>query len=193
MDLRKAFTLIEILVVITIIIIIFVISIPVYQGFVESGKCNTYKAQHKTAVDSASNTFTMCRLNKETLLSSPPGFTCRGNSNMSVVSSGSNQNCVKKWNCQFSNNISPSAGLMDVNIFYDLHAKFGTFPNSDSFVRNDQWQNFLKPGYPSKPGIINVRQKGNNLHIATFLGEGCKEGDYINSGGAYMIDEIVWP
>ena len=65
--------------------------------------------------------------------------------------------------------------------------------NTDSFVRNDQWQNFLKPNYPSRPGITNIREKGANMHIATFLGPSCSGGNYTNSGGSYLVHEIVWP
>ncbi len=196
MNLRKAFTLIEILVVITIIIIIFVISIPVYQGFVESGKCNTYKAQHKRVVDLANVTYNMCRLNGESYMNIGPGYGCRSQSNIGMTAKGvdATGKCTRIWDCSSDwLGRGMNAGLSTDHFTTHARAELSQPHNTSGFIRGDQWKNFLSPGYPSRSGITNIRQKGVNIHIATFLGEGCKEGDYINSGGAYMIDEIVWP
>ena len=195
MNLRKAFTLIEILVVITIIIIISVISIPVYQGFVESGKCNTYKAQHKRVVDLAKVTYNMCRLNGETYMN-VRGSGCRSQPSSGMTAKGMDATgkCTRTWDCKSQWAGMPvNAGQSSGHFFSHVRAEFNEPNHTGSFVRNDQWKNFLSPGYPSRSGITNIREKGVNMHIATFLGESCKKGDYINSGGAYMIDEIVWP
>ena len=64
--------------------------------------------------------------------------------------------------------------------------------NKSGVIREDQWQNFLKPNYPERPGITNIRDKGTNMHIATFLGD-CSGGNFSNSSGSYLIDEIIWP
>tara|TARA_B100001093_G_C26390540_1_gene826884 strand:- start:67 stop:657 length:591 start_codon:yes stop_codon:yes gene_type:complete len=192
----KGFSMIELLVVIAIIAIIFLISIPLYQNFVESSKCNTYKDQHKKVVDLANVTYNLCRLNGETYMNVPPGFGCRSQSNsgMTAISGGGSVKCTRKWDCSSDwAGRSQNAGLSSGWFFSHVNAEFGMYPNTDSFVRNDQWKNFLNPGYPERPGITNVREKGVNMHIATYLGPNCKKGDLINSGGAYMIDEIVWP
>ena len=55
-------------------------------------------------------------------------------------------------------------------------------------------KNFLKYNYPDRPGITNIREKGDNMHIATFLGEDCPGANFINSsGGTYLVDEFIWP
>ena len=56
------------------------------------------------------------------------------------------------------------------------------------------YENFLKPNYPARSGITNIREKGVNMHIATFLGEDCPGGNFTNSsGGTYLVDEFIWP
>ena len=65
--------------------------------------------------------------------------------------------------------------------------------NTSGFIREDQWQNFLKPNYPERPGITNIRDKGDDLHIATFLGQDCNNGNFTIPSGTYLINEIKWP
>ena len=52
---------------------------------------------------------------------------------------------------------------------------------------------FIKPNYPERAGITNIRGKGDILHIATYLGSDCSGGNFTNSAGSYLIDEITWP
>ena len=49
-----------------------------------------------------------------------------------------------------------------------MRAEFNTPSHTGGFIRNDQWQKFLKPNYHRAPGITNIRDKGDDLHIATF-------------------------
>ena len=100
---------------------------------------------------------------------------------------------VKKWDCKSDYyGRQQNAGLSSGYFFDHVRAEFNEPSHTGSFVRNDQWKNFLKANYPSRPGITNLREKGVNMHIATFLGD-CSGGDYNNAGGSYLIDEIVWP
>ena len=193
----NGFTLIELLVVIVIIIVISVISIPTFQKMVSGAKCGAYKDQHKKVVDLANTTYTMCRLNGETYMNKRPGLTCRSNtrSGMTKISGdGYTTKCVIKWDCKSDYyGRQQNAGLSSGYFFEHVRAEFNEPGHTGSFVRNDQWHNFLKPNYPERPGITNIREKGKNMHIATYLGPNCSGADFTNSGGSYMLDEIVWP
>ena len=132
-----------------------------------------------------------------------PGFTCRGNSKtgMTKISGdGYTTKCVKKWDCK-SDYIGrqQNAGLSSGYFFDHARAEFNTPAHTGGFIRNNQWQNFEKPGGPERPGITNIRGypselvHGAQMRIATFLGPDCSDGNYSNSGGHYLIDDITWP
>jgi len=198
---QKGFTLIEILIVIAIIIIIAFFAIPTYQKIVSSAKCGAHKDQHKKVVDLANNTYNMCRLNGSTYMNINQPCSNRSRyvsvlkkrSGMTQIRQEGNK-CVREWDCKTDHvGRQQNAGLSSGWFFDHVRAEFDEPSHTGSFVRNDQWQNFLKPNYPSRPGITNIREKGVNMHIATFLGPSCSGGDYTNSGGSYLVDEIVWP
>jgi prepilin-type N-terminal cleavage/methylation domain-containing protein len=194
---KKAFTLIELLVVIVIIAILSGGSFFVYIKFIANAECAKHKEQHRKVVTLAETTYTLCRLNGSTYMNSPPGYTCRSNSRAGttyVSGDGYTTKCVKKWDCRKVNNgFKITAGNNDVMMMYHVAAEFGQPMNTDGFVRNDQWQNFIKPNYPEREGITNIRGKGDILHIATYLGPSCSGGDFSNSAGNYLINEIKWP
>ena len=111
-----------------------------------------------------------------------------------IVSFGIKVEAVEKWDCKSDYyGRQQNAGLSSGYFFEHVRAEFNEPGHTGSFVRNDQWQNFLKPNYPSRPGITNIREKGPNMHIATYLGPDCSGGDFKNSAGSYLIDEIIWP
>ena len=193
---NKGFTLIELLVVVAIIGILAAVGVVAYNGYTASANCSSFKAQHKQVVKLAQVTYAMCPINGYTYMNSPPGHTCRSNpkSGMTKISGdGYTTKCVKKWDCKSDYyGRQQNAGLSSGYFFDHVRAEFNEPSHTGSFVRNDQWKNFLKANYPSRPGITNIREKGVNMHIATFLGD-CSGGDYNNAGGSYLIDEIVWP
>ena len=194
---NKAFTLIELLVVVAIIGILAAVGTVAYNGYTKSANCSSFKSQHKQVVKLAQATYGMCPINGYTYMNVPPGFTCSNQpkSGMTKVSGGGSTKCIRKWDCRSDwAGRSQNAGLSSGWFFSHVNAEFGMYPNTDSFVRNDQWQNFLKYNYPERPGITNVREKGSNMHIATFLGDDCPGANFTNSGGgAYLVDEFVWP
>ena len=185
---HKAFTLIELLVVIAILAILTAITISIYKGYTASAKCTSFSEQHRKVVNAAEETFAFCRLNNSTYLNTGPTSSakfCRGQS-WGVTAIGLQGNkCVRKWNCKI-NGVTPNAGSMDVAMMYHIRAEFNQPGHTGGFVRNDQWQNFEKSGYPSRPGLTNIRDNGALLRISTYLGESCKGGDY-------KIDEVKWP
>ena len=167
-----------------------------YSGYTKSAKCSSFKAQHKNVVKLAQTTYAMCPINGSTYMNLPPGLTCRGNpkSGMTKISGdGYTTKCVMKWDCKSDYyGRQQNAGLSSGYFFEHVRAEFNQPIHTGGFARNDQWQNFLKPNYPDRPGITNIREKGVNMHIATYLGD-CSGGDFTNSSGSYLIDEIVWP
>ena len=194
---KKGFTLIELLVGLAILGILIGISIQIYSGFVKKAECSGNAEQHRKVVNLAKETYAFCSLNGSTYMNSPPGSSCRSNSSsgMTKISGdGYTTKCVKKWDCKSDwLNRRQTAGLSSGYFFDHVRAEFNQPTHTGGFVRNDQWQNFIKPNYPERPGITNIRDKGDDLHIATFLGEDCSNGNFSNSGGGYKIDEIKWP
>ena len=66
--------------------------------------------------------------------------------------------CVRKWDCKTDYiGRQQNAGLSSGYFFDHARAEFNTPSHTGGFIRNDQWQNFEKPGYPSRPGITNIR------------------------------------
>tara|TARA_B100000965_G_C19318476_1_gene637645 strand:- start:105 stop:704 length:600 start_codon:yes stop_codon:yes gene_type:complete len=192
---QKGFTLIELLVVVAILGILASFGVVTYNDYTTSAKCSTSKHQHNEVVKLAELTYSMCPINGWTYMNVPAGFGCNSqkSSGMTAVGVGANGKCIRKWDCTSDwVGRTQNAGLSSGWFFSHVNAEFGMYPNTDSFVRNDQWQNFLKPNYPERVGITNIRDKGNNMHIATYLGD-CSGGDYTNSSGSYLINEIVWP
>ena len=195
---KKAFTLIELLVVIAIIAIIAVLALIAYNKFNKVAECGGHKEQHRKVVNLAKVTYSFCSLNGETYMNitsqcmtNSNGIRAlKRNSGMTQVRQEGNK-CVRKWNCKFRS--GETAGRSSGWFVDHARAEFNTPSHTGGFIRNDQWQNFLKPNYPERPGITNIRDKGDDLHIATFLGEDCSNGNFSNSGGGYKIDEIKWP
>jgi len=193
----KGFTLIELLVVIAIIVILAVIALLSYNGFVKKAECGGHKEQHRKVVNLAKETYGFCSLNGSTYMNSAPGNTCRSNprSGMTKISGdGYTTKCVKKWDCKSDYyGRRQTAGLSSGYFFDHVRAEFNQPTHTGGFVRNDQWQNFRKPNYPERAGITNIREKGDKMEIATYLGSDCSGGNFTNSAGSYLIDEITWP
>ncbi len=68
--------------------------------------------------------------------------------------------------------------MIDKSIQLD-NRKFtvGTFDDSDKLLH----------------AVDTLREKGVKMEIATYLGASCSGGDFTNSAGSYLIDEITWP
>jgi len=102
--------------------------------------------------------------------------------------------CVRKWDCKSQwAGLPVSAGQSSGRFWSHAAAEFSQPHNTSGFLRQDQWHNFEKPGYPERPGITNIRDKGVQMRIATFLGSDCKGGNFSNTGGDYLINDITWP
>ena len=194
---KKGFTLIELLVVIAIIAVLSVIALLSYNKFIKHAKCSGNKEQHRKVVSLAKETYGFCSLNGSTYMNSAPGNTCRSNprSGMTKISGdGYTTKCVKKWDCKSDYyGRRQTAGLSSGYFFEHVRAEFNQPIHTGGFVRNDQWQNFRKPNYPERAGITNIREKGAKMEIATYLGSDCSGGNFTNSAGSYLIEEITWP
>ena len=194
----KGFTLIELLVVVAIIAIISTIGVVVYNKFIKIAECSGHKEQHRKVVNLAKETYGFCSLNGETYMNiTAPCMTnsngisaLKRNSGMTQVRQEGNK-CVRKWNCKFRS--GENAGRSSGWFVTHARAEFNTPNHTGGFIREDQWQNFRKPNYPERPGITNIREKGIKMEIATYLGASCSGGDFTNSAGSYLIDEITWP
>ena len=192
---QKGFTLIELLVVVAIIGILAAVGVVAYNGYTKNASCSGFKSQHKNVVKLAQTTYAMCSIDGSTYMNVPPGFGCSNQprSGMTKISGGGSTKCIRKWDCKSHwAGQSQNAGLSSGHFVSHARAEFNTPPNTSGFIREDQWQNFLKANYPARPGITNIRDKGVNMHIATYLGD-CSGGDFTNASGSYLIDEIVWP
>ena len=194
----KGFTLIELLVVIVIIAILAVISLISYNKFFKLAECGGHKEQHRKVVALAESTYNFCRINGSTYMNitAPCMTNSRGmralkkRSGMTQIRQEGNK-CVRSWNCKFRS--GENAGRSSGWFVTHARAEFNTPNHTGGFIREDQWQNFRKPNYPARAGITNIREKGVNMEIATYLGSDCSGGNFTNSAGSYRIDEIVWP
>lgn len=184
-----------------IIAILVVISLISYNKFFKLAECGGHKEQHRKVVDLAKLTYNMCRLNGSTYMNINRQCSNRSRyvsnlkkrSGMTQIRQEGNK-CVRKWDCKTDHIGRPqNAGLSSGWFFDHVRAEFNEPSHTGSFVRNDQWQNFRKPNYPARAGITNIREKGVNMEIATYLGSDCSGGNFTNSAGSYLIDEIVWP
>ena len=203
---RRAFTLIELLVVIAIIAILTILVTMMYKKFTHSAKCASFSEQHRKVVNLAEETYNFCRLNGWTYMNVTK--KCSNNSRyirvlkkrngMTEIRQEGNK-CIIKWDCKSGQAGQASAGRSSGWFIEHARAEFNTPNNTSGWLRGDQWQNFEKPGYPSRPGITNIRGypsefvQGAQMRIATFLGPDCKGGNFSNSGGAYLINDITWP
>ena len=196
----KSFTLIELLVVIVIIAILAVISLISYNKFFKLAECGGHKEQHRKVVALAENTYNFCRINGWTYMNRTK--KCSNNSRyirvlkkrngMTEIRQEGNK-CIIKWDCKSGQAGQASAGRSSGWFIEHARAEFNTPNNTSGWIRGDQWHNFEKPGYPERPGITNIRDKGVQMRIATYLGPDCKGGNFSNSGGAYLINDITWP
>ena len=194
----KGFTLIELLVVIAIIVILAVLALLAYNKFIKVAECGGHKEQHRKVVNLAKETYGFCSLNGETYMNiTAPCMTnsngmraLKRNSGMTQVRQEGNK-CVRKWDCKFRS--GENAGRSSGWFVTHARAEFNTPNHTGGFIREDQWQNFRKPNYPERPGITNIREKGAKMEIATYLGPSCSGGNFTNSVGSYLIDEITWP
>ena len=180
---KRGFTLIELLVVVAIIGILAAVGVVAYNGYTTSAKCSSFKSQHKQVVKLAQTTYAMCPINGYTYMNVPPGYGCSSQpkSGMTKVSGGGSTKCIRKWDCRSQWAGMPvNAGQSSGHFFSHARAEFNEPSHTGSFLRNDQWQNFLKYNYPDRPGITNIRGKGSNMHIATFLGEDCPGANFTN-------------
>ena len=192
----KGFTLIELLVVLAILIILAVLALIAYNKLTKTAECSGNKEQHRKVVNLAKETYNFCRLNGSTNMNLGPGLGCRDNLRSGLTAKGvdSSGKCIRRWDCKSDYlNRRMTAGLSRDWLVDHVRAEFKQPANTSGFVRGDQWQNFIKPNYPERPGITNIRDKGDDLHIATYLGPDCSGGDFTNSSGSYLIDEIKWP
>ena len=202
----KAFTLIELLVVVAIIGILAAVGVVAYNKFIKYAECGSHKEQHRKVVDLAKVTYTMCRLDGSTYMNRLGKCNNRSRyknvmkSRYGMIQMGTVGNkCIIKWDCKSGQAGQASAGRSSGWFVDHARAEFNTPAHTGGFIRNDQWQNFEKPGYPSRPGITNIRGypsefvQGSQMRIATFLGPDCSGGNYSNSGGDYLIDDITWP
>ena len=195
---KKGFTLIELLVVIAIIAVLAVIALLSYNKFTKHAKCSGNKEQHRKVVSLAKETYGFCSLNGYTnmnitapCMSNSNGIRAlKRNSGMTQIRQDGNK-CVRSWNCKFRS--GENAGRSSGWFVTHARAEFNTANNTGGFIREDQWQNFRKPNYPERAGITNIREKGVKMEIATYLGSDCSGGNFTNSAGSYLIDEITWP
>ena len=202
----KGFTLIELLIVLIIIAILAVVAFTKYQGFVETAKCTGNAEQHRKVVALAEDTYNFCRidgstyLNKRGKCNSNARYTrnLKNRNGMTQIRQEGNK-CIVKWDCKSGQAGMPSAGRSSGWFVDHVRAEFNQPSHTGGFVRNDQWHNFEKPGYPERPGITNIRgypseqAQGAQMRIATYLGSDCKGGNFSNSGGDYLINDITWP
>ena len=202
----KGFTLIELLVVIVIIAILAVISLISYNKFFKLAECGGHKEQHRKVVALAENTYNFCRINRWTYMNRTK--KCSNNSRyirvlkkrsgMTEIRQEGNK-CIIKWDCKSGQAGQASAGRSSGWFIEHARAEFNTPNNTSGWLRGDQWRNFEKPGYPSRPGITNIRGypsefvQGAQMRIATYLGPDRKGGNFSNSGGDYLINDITWP
>ena len=195
---KKGFTLIELLVVIAIIAVLAVIALLSYNKFTKHAKCSGNKEQHRKVVSLAKETYGFCSLNGYTnmnitapCMSNSNGIRAlKRNSGMTQIRQDGNK-CVRSWNCKFRS--GENAGRSSGWFVTHARAEFNTANNTGGFIREDQWQNFRKPNYPERAGITKIREKGVKMEIATYLGSDCSGGNFTNSAGSYLIDEITWP
>jgi len=195
---KKGFTLIELLVVIAIIVILAVIALLAYNKFVKVAECSGHKEQHKKVVSLAKETYGFCSLNGYTNMNiTAPCMTnsngiraLKRNSGMTQIRQDGNK-CVRSWNCKFRS--GENAGRSSGWFVTHSRAEFNTPNHTGGFIREDQWQNFRKPNYPERAGITNISEKGVKMEVATYLGSDCSGGNFTDSAGSYLIDEITWP
>lgn len=197
----KGFTLIELLIVLIIIAIIAVVAFTKYQGFVETAKCTGNAEQHRKVVALAESYYNFCRIDGSTY-SNVRGSGCRSqrSSGMTAIGFDGTGKCIRKWDCKSQwAGLPVNAGQSSGHFISHAQAEFNTPNNTSGFIRNNQWQNFEKPKGPERPGITNIRgypteqAPGAQMRIATFLGSDCKGGNFSNSGGDYLINNITWP
>ena len=192
----KGFTLIELLVVVAILGVLFAIAFFAYNKFIKIAECSGNKDQHVKVVKLAEETYAFCSFQGSTYMNIGPGYGCNNqkSSGMTAIGVDSSGKCQRKWDCKSDwagRNVT--AGLSAGHFATHARAELNQPHNTSGFIREDQWQNFLKPNYPERPGITNIRDKGDDLHIATFLGQDCNNGNFSNSSGSYLINEIKWP
>jgi len=151
---KKGFTLVELLIVITILIILVVLGIISFQKYIYTAKCNVSKYQHDNVVSIITSTFAMCDVQGWTYLNQPAGTSCRTrnpslSTNYATRNDPLTEKCIGIWDCSisycpFGGNdpscyLPPNAMFYQGAIFYHVRAELN---QDNSTIRGDQYLNF---------------------------------------------------
>jgi prepilin-type N-terminal cleavage/methylation domain-containing protein len=190
----RAFTLIELIVVLAIIGIMTAVGIPLYQNYISEshtkaseiqttmtaieslmdddesgGECSKFSQRHKQAVAVIKTVHKNCKSQGWAYVNLSPGLTCRSNryKGLTKISGdGYTTKCVLRWNC---------SGFLGNRIFEHVRAELSPVVHTGGFVRNNQSKNFensklaAKKNSGMRAGLVNVQGQ----RISTYLGGNC--------------------